>query len=837
MTGSPLLLLVNGNEDQRSTLARFISAHTNYQVIEATSGTMAVGLLKTHDIRCVVSDIYLAGLDGWRLARMVRSGVFSCNEQTPFIIVASTWCKRIAETTAREFDIDHLIPYSQHEQLATLLNSGESESLRYSHAHILAIEDAPDTANLIQRILRGRFEVDIAPDGPAGLELWHKHRHPIILLDVMLPGMSGPEVMEQILAHKPDQTIVIMTAHGTMDLAEELMLRGASDFISKPFRNAQLRKVCEIASRREDFLISNEEFAQTIESLHRNQSALRVQSREHKRILNNLTTGVLELNSRGEIVFFNSAWEQMTGLINDESLGRTFSSFACVDTYDFYAAVERAVSKILYDDMSRTRLEFKLQNRFSQGAWVEARLNRIKRDRGVAVSVSVDDISARKHAEQRLEHLAMHDSLTGLYNRHFFDTELSHVAAQSKVDSSQHTLLYIDLDHFKTINDTQGHNQGDYVLEDVAGKLKNHLRESDRLCRIGGDEFTAILLNTDLETARVIAQDLCDLVAQDQYTFSDQIFKISCSIGMSLIDGSEENAQRYLQQADIALYVAKRSGRNSVHSYSEEDQESDDVRTSLKWLQQVQHAITQDNLVLHFQPVYHIPSDQVAYYEALVRLEIEGRTVFPGEFIPALERSDDIALLDQHVISKAILALAEYPQLKKVAINLSAQAFRNERLVPLIQDRLKHYNVAANRVIFELTESASLSNLSATQHMVDQLSEMGCAFSIDDFGTGFSTFAYLKNLPADTVKIDGSFIVGLTSNSIDQALVKSIRDVAHALGKSTVAEFVENQETLNLLREIRVEYAQGYHLGKPQALDVLFDTTALPEFERVQDSE
>lgn len=835
MTGSPHLLLVNGNEEQRSNLARFITANTHYDVIEADSGTMAAGLLKTQDIRCVVSDIYVDGLDGWRLARMVRSGVFSCSEHTPFIIVASTWCKRIAETTAREFDIDHLIPYSHFEQLETLLSEPPSAPTRYRHASILAIEDSEDTSTLIQRILRGRFDVDIAEDGPSGLELWRSKQHPIILLDVMLPGMSGPEVMQQILSESPDQTIVIMTAHGTMDLAEELMLKGASDFISKPFRNAQLRKVCEIASRREDFLVSNEQFAQTIESLRKNENALDMQTREHKRILNNLTTAVLELDGQGRIVFFNKAWRLLTGLSKTETIGQQLASFACRETHTFVSEVQQAINNIVDRKIARTRLEFKLNSQYSHGAWVEARLNRISRENDcIAISVSIDDISARKLAEQRLEHLAMHDSLTGLYNRHFFDTELVRTAALARSNGSKHTLLYIDLDHFKAINDTQGHNQGDYVLEDVAGKLRHRLRESDRLCRIGGDEFTVILMDTDLEQAHNIAEDLCKLVAMDQYTFSDQVYKISCSIGMCLIDGSAENAQLYLQQADIALYVAKRNGRNYVHSYTEEDKESDDVKSSMQWLHAVQHAITQDKLILHFQPIYHIASNQVAYYEALVRLMIDDRVVYPGDFIPALERFEDIALLDQHVISKAIRSLAEYPQLRKIAVNLSAQAFRNERLVPLIQEKLNEYNVAANRVIFELTESASLSNLSATQHMVEQLSEMGCAFSIDDFGTGFSTFSYLKNLPAETVKIDGSFVRELTNSSIDRALVKSIREVAYALGKKTVAEFVEDEETLKLLRDIQVDYAQGFHLGKPKPLSELFlpnpdNSTALQE--------
>ena len=194
----------------------------------------------------------------------------------------------------------------------------------------------------------------------------------------------------------------------------------------------------------------------------------------------------------------------------------------------------------------------------------------------------------------------------------------------------------------------------------------------------------------------------------------------------------------------------------------------------------------------------------------------------PGEFIPALEREGDMSLLDHQVIGKAVKYLADHPQLHKVAINLSAQGFSDERLVPLVKEKLERYQVDASRIIFELTESASLSNIGATQHIISRIGELGCEFSIDDFGTGFSTFNYLKQLPAQSVKIDGSFIVDLASNPVDLALVKAIYEVATALGKKTVAEFVENEEALQILQQIGVTYAQGYHLGKPQPIEKCF---------------
>ncbi len=823
MASLPQLLLVNGNDEQRRTLSNYIGSRGNFDIIEAENGKEAARLLKKHDIHCVVSDIFTGQLDGWRLARMVRSGVFSCSESTPFVIVASTWCTRMAEVTAREFDIDHLLPFSQHNRLEQILCNVAAERDVSRKVRVLAIEDSEDTAALIQRILRNRFDVDIAPDGPSGLEMWEKGQYTIVLLDVMLPGMSGPDVLREMMAKRPGQTVVIMTAHGTMDLAEELMLRGAADFISKPFRTEQLRRVCEIAARREDFLISNEQFTRTIQSLRENEQARISQAREHQHILDNLSTVILELDEKGAIVFANQAWKQLTGRSFRDTSGKMLGEFVCADDSKKGNVISDAIDSIYSHRSSHCRLEFQLLDKFGHEIWVEARLNRIVRDsQAEAISVAIDDISARKSAEQRLEHLALHDTLTGLFNRYYFDSELGRMAAAARRTGIIHSLLYIDLDHFKAINDTQGHNQGDFVLKDVASKLQQRLRETDNLCRIGGDEFAVLLTGTDIDQAERIAEDLCEMIAAGHYRFEEQIYKISCSIGISLIDGSADKPQAYLQQADIALYVAKRNGRNLVHVYTADDKDSEDVKSSMEWMHTLQHAVEQDNLLLHFQPVVHIESGQVAYYEALVRLNIDNRLVYPGEFIPALERLEDANLLDHQVVGKAISSLAEHPQLSRIAINLSAQAFSDVRLVPLIASKLKHYNVDPQRVIFELTETASLSNLAATQRMVSELSEMGCSFSIDDFGTGFSTFTYLKNLPADTVKIDGSFVKELTNNSIDLALVKAIREVADALNKSTVAEFVEDQETLNLLKEIRVEYAQGYFLGRPKPIEELF---------------
>ncbi|MGH1460535.1 MAG: GGDEF/EAL domain-containing response regulator [Neptuniibacter sp.] len=822
MDVTPKLLLVNGNPEQSLILSEFLTANTPYEIVTATTGSSAVILLKKLQIHCIVSDIHLDGVDGWRLARMVRSGVFNCNGDIPFLLVSSTWCKRIAEKTAREFDIDHLLPFENYSQLKEMLNQPVEIHREQRRDRVLAIEDTEETASLVKRILKQRFEVDIAPEGQTGLALWREKKHSIVLLDVMLPGISGPEVMDQILAEKPDQTIVIMTAHGSMDLAEELVIRGASDFISKPFQANQLRKVCEIAAHREDFMISNQQFAETVASLEESQATLSKQAKEHKDILDSLTSSVVELDSHGRIVFVNHTWLQMTGWSEEESMGRLFTDVVYVDPYSSTLEISHAISRVAKDANERFRLEFKLQDKFGEALWVEARLTGLQSgNKPSSIFISVDDISAKRRAEQRLEHLAMHDTLTGLHNRYFFDNELIRIAAQAKHKQLQYALLYIDLNHFKAINDTQGHQQGDIVLRRVSEQLLGRTQETESLFRLGGDEFALLLSDINAEEAKEAAKSICNLIETEKYGTEGQAFKVSCCIGVSMIDGSLEKPQDYLQRADIALYLAKRYGSGGVHMHTEQDQESDNVRLSMQWLHMVRHAIEQDNLVLHFQPVYHIPTAKVAYYEALVRLVIDDRLVYPGEFIQALERFHEVSLLDQHVVAKAICTLSKHPGLKKLAINLSAQAFHNEQLVPLIEQKLSEYDVSPSKIIFELTESASLTNLAATQSMVKTLSKMGCSFSIDDFGTGFSTFSYLKSLPADTVKIDGSFVKEMKNSENDRALVRSIRDVAFTLGKAAVAEFVEDQKTLDLLKEFKVEYAQGYFLGKPQPIESL----------------
>lgn len=823
-SSSKKLLLLNTHAERLSKLESLLVSGTDYIILSAANTRSAIEILKTETIDFVVSNINLDNFDGWRLARMVRSGVLKCSADTPFVVVANTWCEHLASATAREFGINSLIAFSEYEKLLDIINNEKLSALEdMEKSSLLVIEDNPDTRHLVSRILASRFTIKSAEDGEAGLALWRNNNYALVLLDVMLPGMSGNEVLDCIMKEKPSQSVVIMTANHTMELAEELMLNGAADFITKPFRAEQLRRVCETAARREDFIISNLQFANKVESLNQSRAEYKQVSEQHQNLLDQLGSIIIELDGNGDICFLNKAWEKFTGYSISESHHRSLLDFIeKPQTAGSYISNELLI--ILSGNVQSHNFEFMLKNKFNEELWVEARfeITLAEDHKSRCISGTIDNVTSRKKAQNDLEYLAMHDGLTGLYNRFYFETELKQFSATASRGNGPHALLYLDLDRFKVINDTVGHHHGDMVLRNISSLITSRLRESDFFARIGGDEFALLLPNTDQETALILATNICKLLDDYQCKIENEIFNVNCSIGIAEISGDKYSADEYMKQADIALYAAKKQGRNLAHIYSENDSLSKELQASLEWARTLHQAVADDNLVLHFQPIINIITQKVAYYEALVRLELEGKIIPPGEFIPALEREGDMSLLDRQVISKAIYYLAQHPQLNKIAINLSAQGFSDERLLPLIENKLAEYQVSANRIIFELTESASLSNITATKNMIEKLSVLGCAFSIDDFGTGFSTFSYLKQLPAQSVKIDGSFIVDLATNPVDLALVKAIFEVATALGKKTVAEFVENEQTLQILADIGVTYAQGYHLGKPKPVDELF---------------
>jgi diguanylate cyclase (GGDEF)-like protein len=430
------------------------------------------------------------------------------------------------------------------------------------------------------------------------------------------------------------------------------------------------------------------------------------------------------------------------------------------------------------------------------------------------------ELAERKVMEARLQYLVSHDDLTGLYNRRRLELALEDAVTHARVSGETGALLYVDLDQFKVINDLEGHAVGDRLLMSIANILRKQLRGRDILARISSDEYA--MLSEDIDEATALERAEALRTAIDEYRFrtENRNYHICASVGVALIRPDEDiNASEVLARSSQACFEAKTHGRNLVHLFNKDDIETNILRNAADWVPRIREALMHDRFCMFFQPIVQLADDTVTGYEALIRmLDADDALITPDRFIPVAERMGLIHDIDLWVVQYAIDALARLPRTLShltLNINLSIHAFQDPALLPLVRDKLEHSGVAAERITFEITETAAVASYDQTRNMILQLRELGCRFALDDFGTGFSSFNYLKQFPVDYLKIDGSFIRNLLNDPVDQRLVRSMVDVGRTLGKVVVAEFVENAEILALLRDYGVNRAQGNFLGEP----------------------
>lgn len=818
----PCLLLACRDKSEQDRIHKLLIDAGHHNVILAETARKALHYLNYQAVDLLITDIELPGMDGWRLSRLIRSDILNCKANLPILMIAQTWCERIAEVTAREYGINRLLPASATDKLIPVIESLTNPHINLnSKPRLLVIEDSEDTAHLIERVLSNSFDIELAYDGKKGLLAWMQTRHHLVLLDIMLPSLSGREILGEILRQHPDQPVVVMTAHANAEEAEDLMFLGATDFLPKPFRAEQLRKVCDIAIHRDDYLVSTEQFANQVQSLKESEQAFRNLYQSHHQLLDDLQSVVMELDEKLNISFINPVWQKLTGFSLEQTLNKPLANFIAKDYVELFHKLETEIIRFNQTRDPIIDFELGLQARNGHLIWMQLKLNASQQDTKITrYSLCLDDITEQRKSQEQLNFLATHDSLTGLFNRHYAEQLLQETFIETQNGKKQHALVYIDLDHFKIINDTFGHQKGDEVLKEMSQLLLKKIRKTDVLCRLGGDEFAVFLNNITPQKTLQIAQTVQKIISDFSFFINEQRINMGCSIGVALIDGTAHQADEYFMRADIALYVAKGRGRNLIHFYNPSDNESAELKHRINISQKIRTAIRENRMVLFFQPIFDIQKNRISHFEALVRLrEKDGTIVSPAEFIPALEAAGEMYLLDRWVIKLATRALKDHPELTNLAINLSAQAFKDENLVPHIIENLNLTKVNPNRITFELTESASLFNLQITQSVIKQLHQLGCSFSVDDFGSGFSSFAYLKSLPADYIKVDGSFIKNLDQDPVDQALVKSMVQVIQAIGKKAIAEYVENEAILQLLIKMGVDYVQGYHIGHPQAVE------------------
>jgi diguanylate cyclase (GGDEF)-like protein len=430
------------------------------------------------------------------------------------------------------------------------------------------------------------------------------------------------------------------------------------------------------------------------------------------------------------------------------------------------------------------------------------------------------ELSERRIIEARLQHLVNHDDLTGLCNRRGLEQQLELVVSNSRKKGKVSALLYIDLDHFKVINDAEGHAAGDRLLIEVSNIFRHEIGMAGLLARISSDEYTVLFEDITETDALKIADKVRRVMDKFQFTTNNNTYHIGASIGVSIINPDDiVTSSEFLARADQACYVAKTHGRNIVHLFSKEDTEMLTLRSAIHWVPLIREALAQNKFLLVFQPVLDLKNRTVTHYETLIRMiGNDGKLIEPSNFIPVAEKMGLIHDIDLWVVNRAIDILHELPETHKNTsfnINLSSHAFQDTALLPLLKERLAQTGIDASRITFEITETAAVANFSQTRDMIMNIRELGCKFALDDFGSGFSSFNYIKEFPVDYLKIDGAFITNLLHDQVDQALIKSMIEIAKKLNKKTVAEFVENKKVLDLLVQYGADYAQGFYIGKP----------------------
>lgn len=446
----------------------------------------------------------------------------------------------------------------------------------------------------------------------------------------------------------------------------------------------------------------------------------------------------------------------------------------------------------------------------------------VKRERDVSFQHQLqleDELANLKVMEARLQFSVSHDDLTGLANRRRLEQSLDLSLNQVRNMMSTSALFYIDLDSFKVLNDAEGHEAGDNLLVQVANSLRRYFRVNDTLVRIGSDEFAVLVDNIDESVINKQAEGLKNLFDGYSFEHHGHHYHLSASIGVKIIRPDElTTVEEILSHANQACYTAKKRGRNRVHFYNPEDREMHTLRHSVEWAPRIRAALKEGNFLLEFQPILALDSADITHYECLLRMRGEEDVLYyPKEFIPVAEAMGLIQEIDIWVIDHALDLLRELPAEIAFAINLSGNVFLDENLYSLVQNKFKQTGINPERVMFEITETSAISNFELTKRMVSKLRSLGCRFALDDFGAGFNSYSYLKHFPVDVLKIDGGFITDLDNDPVDQLLVKSMIDIAHSLDKKIVAEFVERESTLALLRDYGVDFVQGFLIGKPQS--------------------
>lgn len=569
---------------------------------------------------------------------------------------------------------------------------------------------------------------------------------------------------------------------------------------------------------------------------------LRRLSQSNRLLLESTSDGIFGVDTELRCTFVNRAAADMLGFAPDELRDADIHELfhhsrengTPLDRHD--SLIYRAI----HEDRSFWSDNEVLWNKAGELFPVQYSANPIHEEgRVTGAAVVFRNVAEARAMARKMDYLATHDALTGLYNRREFEHRLEQALASVQHDGQQHALCYMDLDQFKVVNDTCGHVAGDELLRQLTALLYAKVRHADTLARLGGDEFGVLLECCGLDDALPLANELRCVVQDFRFVWENNTFSVGASVGVVAIRADTENAATALSAADAACYMAKDSGRNRVRVYEADDAELARRRGEMQWVSRIHEALDQGRLILSYQPIVPVrQNDETGgmHFEVLLRMrDGDGGSIPPGAFLPAAERYNLMPTLDRWVVRTTFAWLRTHAgrlrDLELCTINLSGHSLGDADFLEFVVAELAAAEIPAHKICFEVTETAAVANLSQAATFMRRLRRHGCRFALDDFGSGMSSFAYLKNLPVDFLKIDGNFVRDLVRDPIDRAMVAAINQVGHVMGIRTIAEFVEDDEILEQLQHIGVDYAQGYGIAAPQLLETLLPL--LPTVEAV----
>ncbi|WP_341501242.1 EAL domain-containing protein [Gallaecimonas sp. GXIMD4217] len=682
---------------------------------------------------------------------------------------------------------------------------------------ILIVDDRRENHRVIESILE-EIEADYyhAFSGEQALKLALRHSFAVILLDVMMPGMDGFETASLLRVNEETRAtpIIFITA---ADRTEELEFKGyevgAIDYLFKPI-NAHT-----LASKVSVFL----ELERQRIGLRRTMERLQMQETKNRLLLHSIGEGIIGLDQNGHITFINPATEKLLKVCELDIVGHHIAEYIGADMVGDVS--ESWTESPLYQQCRRDKpfhREFSLFSDTEKNFFpVEYTATPVYDDGNFAgIVIAFQDITQRRRIEEQLARLAQYDSLTGLLNRYSFEKSLKNAIARAKRSEHRFALLFLDLDHFKQINDNLGHEVGDLLLQQASTRIVETVRESDTLGRIGGDEFLLILDLVDEpceRNAAAVAEKILAAITEPFHVRDHELY-LGVSIGIAIYPGSGETVEKLMRASDLAMYRAKTKGRNNYRFFTEEMQQQ--AHNALDLESRLRIALAQEQFLLYYQPKLDLASNRVVGVEALVRWQTgDGELVGPDRFIPKLEDMGKMSQLGHWVIRAACQQLQDWRRQGleeiSIAINLSVKQLNQGNLPKLVRDCLASFEIRPEQLEFEITESLMMSDPERASAILGALRELGIPVSVDDFGTGYSSLAYLQALPLDALKIDRMFVKRLHENEQSHAIVRTIIGLAHNMGLKVIAEGVEEEAQLTMLREEGCDQIQGYYLSRP----------------------